>query len=113
MHAETKSDLLRFAQELPVGELPRLLGDIEEVRATAQARLNSGAAVLPSGPDRLMTVGEAKDRLGVSADYLYRNNGRLPFTVRMGRKLLFSEAGIERYLRQQSSVTARRQYAKI
>lgn len=99
--------MLRFARELPAEELPRLLGEIEEVRCTAMARL-TGPAPLPSRADELLPVEEASRRLGVSKDYLYRHGGDFPFTRRMGRKLLFSSLGIERYIKQQNGLTAKR-----
>ncbi len=52
--------------------------------------------------DRRLNVQEAAAKLGVTKDYLYRHAGSLPFTVRIGRGLGFSEAGIERYLRQRA-----------
>jgi hypothetical protein len=98
--------VLRYARELPAEELPRLLGEIEEVRCTAMARLT--APVQPSGADELLSVAEASRRLGVSKDYLYRHGSDFPFTRRIGRKLLFSNLGIDRHIKQQSSLTARR-----
>jgi excisionase family DNA binding protein len=50
--------------------------------------------------DELLSVEAAAEWLGVSADYLYRHNGQLPFSRRMGRKLLFSSAGIDAFIRQ-------------
>jgi excisionase family DNA binding protein len=55
----------------------------------------------PDG-DRRLNVEQAAARLGVSKDYLYRNAGSLPFTVRIGRSLGFSEAGLEKYIRQRT-----------
>jgi excisionase family DNA binding protein len=54
-------------------------------------------------PDRLLTVKEAADRLGLSEDYLYRHARTLPFFVRPNgsRTVRFSQRGIERYLRDQ------------
>ena len=78
-------------------ELPRLLGDLEELKATALARLIAPPAAQTS--DRLLDVEEAAERLGVSRDYIYRNHRRFPFTRREGRSLRFSDQGIERYLR--------------
>jgi|YelNatPaOPRAMG01_1025707.scaffolds.fasta_scaffold44818_3 predicted DNA-binding transcriptional regulator AlpA len=49
--------------------------------------------------DRLLGVEEAGARLGVTADWLYRHHKHLPFTVRCGRLLRFSELGIEQYIR--------------
>lgn len=56
----------------------------------------------PEAPDqeRLLDVGEAARRLGVSRDWLYRRASRLPFTVRLGRAVRVSEAGLARYIRQ-------------
>jgi len=49
--------------------------------------------------DRLLNAHEAAEKLAASTDYLYRHSSKLPFTVRLGRKVRFSEAGIERYIR--------------
>lgn len=52
-------------------------------------------------PDRMLRVDAAAARLGVSEDWLYRNSGQLPFTVREGRRQLrFSSHGIDRYIRE-------------
>jgi excisionase family DNA binding protein len=99
--------VLTAAQELPASELPHLLGELEVIRCTAMARLTAPAQ--PSGADELLSVEEASRRLGVSKDYLYRHGSDFPFTRRMGRKLLFSCLGIEKHIKQQGSLTARRQ----
>ncbi len=54
----------------------------------------------PQGEDRLLTVEEAAKKLGLSTDWLYRRARKLPFTVRLGRRLRFSERGLDRYIRQ-------------
>jgi excisionase family DNA binding protein len=100
--------VLMAALELPPKALPRLLGEIEEVRCTAMARLTAPALVQSSGSDELLAIEEAAHRLGLSKDYLYRHGKELPFTRRIGRKLLFSALGIERYIKQQDSLTAKR-----
>lgn len=100
--------LLRAAREVPADELPGLLGEIEEIRYTALARLNTPAQALSAGPDQLLTISEAASRLNVSRDYLYRHRDELAFTRRMGRKLLFSSSGIDHHIRQQNGSTARR-----
>jgi excisionase family DNA binding protein len=99
--------VLRWAHELPPEQLPRLLGDLEEIRCTAVARLGAPPSPKPGGLDQLVAVGEAAQRIGTSKDYLYRHSGELPFTKRIGRKLLFSSAGIERYIRQQDGLAKR------
>jgi excisionase family DNA binding protein len=100
---------LAQARQLPLEELPRLLGDLEEVRATALARLTSPAP--QQQPDELLDVREASRRLGVSTDYLYRHHRSFPFIRRVGRSLRFSAAGLEDYIRQRNGLTARRQSA--
>ena len=97
---------LTAARTLPPEELPRLLGDLEELRATALARLTTPAAA--QRPDELLTVEQAAERLGLSVDYLYRNHSRLPFARRMGRTLRFSSLGIDEYIRRTSALTPRR-----
>ena len=49
--------------------------------------------------DRLLNVDEAGEKLGVKPDWLYHHHKSLPFTVRHGRLLRFSELGIEEYIR--------------
>jgi excisionase family DNA binding protein len=62
---------------------------------------NRGADCSVDG-DRLLTVRQAAEMLHTSTDYLYRHASRLPFTVHLGRQLRFSQAGIERYIRQRT-----------
>ena len=49
--------------------------------------------------DNLLTVEEAAIRLKCSEDWLYKRANQLPFTVRVGRSLRFSEQGIEAAIR--------------
>jgi excisionase family DNA binding protein len=98
---------LKCAQDAPREQLPILLGEIEEVRWTAMVRLTRPEIAQPVD-DRLLTVEDASHRLGVSKDYLYRYSQELPFTKRIGRKLLFSNAGIDRYIRQRDGLAKRR-----
>ena len=89
--------VLTLARSLDREELPHLLGELEEIRATAHARR---AAPPPAGaPDRLMGIKEAAATLAVSPAYLYQNHNRYSFTRRMGKRLLFSRHGIEKYMR--------------
>jgi excisionase family DNA binding protein len=88
---------------LAADEIPRFLGELEHIRAVAWSRLTTPSTVTPQVPDELLSVEAAAERLGVSTDYLYRHNGQLPFSRRMGRKLLFSSAGIDAFIRQKRS----------
>ncbi len=78
------SAVLRLAESLPADDLPALLGALETIRATALRRFLSPA---PSEAlDKLLDVGAAASRLGVSVAYLHRHHKTLPFTRRMGRQ---------------------------
>jgi predicted DNA-binding transcriptional regulator AlpA len=49
--------------------------------------------------DRLLNAEEAAKLLSVSEDWLYRRSKKLPFTRKLGPKMLrFSSAGIQKYL---------------
>jgi excisionase family DNA binding protein len=96
MRQELQSALMQ-ARTLAPEELPRLLGDLEEIRASAMARLLSPA--VESGPDEMLDIDQAAERMNLSKDYLYRHHKRFPFARRIGRKLLFSSAGLDSYLK--------------
>jgi excisionase family DNA binding protein len=87
---------LTLARNLPQDELPRLLGDLAEISATATARLVS--SVVEARPDQMLDVEEAARRMGVSKDYLYRHQKKFTFARRIGRKLLFSSISLEKFL---------------
>ena len=88
---------------LPLEAVPALRGKLAELDTLLSGRLlqsgNSQGQTKPDG-DRPLSAKQAAAKLGASIDYLYRHSSKLPFTVRMGGKVLFSEAGIERYIRQ-------------
>lgn len=90
--------VLGVVRELPAGELPHLLGELEEIRCTAMARLAAPSSV-QSQADELLSAPEAARRLGISQDYLYRHHRDFPFTRRVGRRVLFSALGIEKYIK--------------
>jgi len=50
-------------------------------------------------PDELLNAAESARRLGVSQDYLYRHHRTFAFARRVGRRLLFSASGIEKYIK--------------
>jgi excisionase family DNA binding protein len=110
---EEIQSVLQLAQDLAPDQLPRFLGDLEMARSAAFARLIVSRTAPASDPDRLVAIDEASRRLGVSDDYLYRHSEELPFTRRMGRKLLFSSKGIEKYVTQNASMTPRRHSVNI
>lgn len=76
---------------------------MERVKAELWARLTAGAGrpTVPDPEDRLLTVEEAAEKLGVSTDWVYRRSKTLPFVVRPSVGVVrFSLHGIEKYIRQ-------------
>jgi len=94
--------VLSVAQTLALEELPRLLGDIEEIKWIALGRLTSPVTQRPL--DELVDVREAARRLGISTHHLYRRHSQFPFTRRVGRRLLFSSIGIEQFIKRQNQI---------
>jgi predicted DNA-binding transcriptional regulator AlpA len=90
---------LKLARDLNVEQLPEFLGELEQVRVTALARLAAPVFMQPQ-MDRQLEVDEAAKLLGMSEDYLYRHHQGFPFTRREGRRLLFSLLGIQKYIRE-------------
>lgn len=107
MRKELESALIA-ARILSHEELPRLLGELEEIRATALARLAGSSSPETQLPDSLLAVDEAAARLGVSPHYLYRNHRSFSFSRRIGRSLRFSSHGIDQYIRRTNSLTPKR-----
>lgn len=79
---------------------PERIGAVMAQMAAIQLSLATrlvaeGMERVPDEGDKLLTIDEAAARLKCSSDWLYRRAKRLPFTVRVGRNLRFSERGIE------------------
>ena len=94
--------------QLSVDVVEALLGKCSVVQSALIARLltlrasGNGQTRAQGDGDRRLNVREAARKRGVSKDYLYRNASALPFTLRIGRGLGFSERGIEAYLRRRA-----------
>jgi predicted DNA-binding transcriptional regulator AlpA len=81
-------------------ELAELIGGLESASAAAWARLVAPPASPAETSDENLDAVEAARRLGMSERWLYKNAGRLPFVVRIGRRVLFSAGGLEKWNRQ-------------
>lgn len=90
--------ILTLARELHPADVPEFLASLEHIRIVALGVLMRPAA---AAPDELLDITEASRRLNVSENYLYRNSAKFRFARRIGRKLLFSSAGLAEYLRKQ------------
>jgi excisionase family DNA binding protein len=102
--AELLAQLDRVIGETATVDLPRLIGDLERVKTQALLRMTAPAAsVAPSQPpDENLSAKEAARRLGVSRDFLYKATKarRLPFAIRIGRRVVFDPRGLDRWKRQ-------------
>jgi hypothetical protein len=88
--------VLRLSRTIPTSELPRLLSEIEFVRATVSLRM---LETRPAPEDRLLNVKQAAKRLHCSKQYLYQHSRTFSFVRRIGKKLLFSSNGLDLYLK--------------
>jgi predicted DNA-binding transcriptional regulator AlpA len=91
--------LRQLADRLDTLAAGEVIGTLESIKFdiwTVQA------APVPStpAPSRGLAVGVASERSGMSKDWLYREAraGRLPFARRLGRRVVFDEAGLTRWL---------------
>jgi len=92
-------ELTTAIDQISPEDLPALLAALAAYLAQASAKLLAQPQAIPALPDSAenLSVAEASRRLGVSVDWLYRNHKRLPFTRRIGRRLLFSARGLDRW----------------
>jgi excisionase family DNA binding protein len=91
--------------ELPAADIPAVLTQLAAAQSVLAARLLIERHVVQ--PDatvagKLLTVEEAAGRTGMSKRWLYTHAQNLPFAVRVGRSLRFSEAGLDRWVRSRS-----------
>lgn len=96
----TRDELIRDADGLPVEELPAFVGALVEAEERARLRLRLveiAPARSTTEPDVSVSVDEAARRLAISPSYVYKNAARLPFVVRIGRRLTCSAVALERW----------------
>ncbi len=73
---------------------------VEQLRALVRQEIQAGVGQIANQDgERLLTIEEAAQILSVSPDWIYRNAKRLPFTRKLGPKMLrFSHQGLLRWL---------------
>lgn len=92
-------EIIDRIQEIDRGEVVVVMNAI----TTRLAELGYEESVPSALRDRLLDVHQAAEKLGCSTDHLYHNSTNLPFVVRgVGRRLKFSESGIEKWIRSRS-----------
>jgi excisionase family DNA binding protein len=86
--------------DIALDRIAPMMAQMAAIQLSLATRLVAASTErLQSDADSLLTIEEAAARLKCSADWLYRHAKRLPFTVRMGRNLRFSERGIDEAIR--------------
>jgi len=83
--------------------VPELLATLESVRARLWLRLSEPSRPERQGrpspvPDRLLEAEEAARVMGVKKRWLYEHADELPFTVRVGRLVRFSEQRLYKWM---------------
>ncbi len=86
--------------EVEPEQIAPMMAQMAAMQLSLAARLVAqGAGPAQDEADVLLTVEEAAARLKCSRDWLYKRAKRLPFTIRVGRNLRFSERGIDDAIR--------------
>ena len=81
--------------------VPALLGEalLDAIRQAVRTEIQALGHNGNGHEDRLLDTAEAAKVLSVSEEWLYRNAKKLPFTRKLGHKMLrFSHLGIQKYL---------------
>jgi excisionase family DNA binding protein len=81
---------------LSAADIPSLLCHVAALLAALAAQLSGSPT--DTHDDRLLTVDEVAERLALSRHAVYRRAAELPFLIRVGRHLRFSERGLAKYL---------------
>jgi hypothetical protein len=93
-------DLRLLVASTDPAELPALVGRLREAELLAEMRLRDGFGennLKPAETEVNISAAEAARRLGMSTHWLYRNAGTLPFVARIGRRVVCSASGLERF----------------
>ena len=87
--------------DLPPETIPALRGSLAELDSLLLQRLfasSTSGGRQASKPNRYLSAKETATRMGVCLDYVYKHAEEFPFAAKEGRRVLFSEEGLERYL---------------
>jgi excisionase family DNA binding protein len=100
-HVSQALDDIAF-QVREAADCARLIGELERVKTILNYRLIALAKTATASftaRECLLTAEEAAQKLSVSKDYVYRHSSKLPFTVKVGGNVRFSNEGIDRYIK--------------
>jgi len=90
--------LLADPGSVPADQIADAIGELERAKATLWARLAAPVPANGIGEDRLLTIDQAAERLGVTRDWL-RRRPELPFVVKLSEGVArYSSRGIEQWI---------------
>src|SRR4029453_14151581 len=95
------AQLHALADQVEQLDVAEVLGKLEALRFTLWTTATAPAPPATTAPpSRALDVEEVMRRTGMSKDWLYREAraGHLPFARRIGRRVVFDEAGLARWL---------------
>lgn len=105
MNGHSVSDLLAgiesAVQEVSLNDLPRLIGDLECLKAMADLRIRTGMSQ-PTSPQtieetRYLTVEEVAERFHIAPKWLYRHKKQMPHSQPSRKVLLFPEQAVTKW----------------
>lgn len=76
----------------------RVVGELEAIKFMVWTANAAPPAAPPIEKDVLLTAADVHRQTTLSARWLYRHADALPFTRRVGRKVLFSSSGLAKWL---------------
>lgn len=99
--AQAVQMLEQAVQSVQVADLPRIMGDLEYLRAIAELRVKAGGQQAPNpqavGEVRYLTVQEVTERFHVKPKWLYRHKKQMPHSQPSRKVLLFPEQAITKW----------------
>ena len=81
--------------------LRRVADDLEDALDNERHTPFASSKTEPTGEDRLLTVRDVAQRLSVQERYVYDHHHEWAFTKKVGRKIRFSERGLEQWVASQ------------
>ena len=98
-YSELRQAMEHALQSIPLTELPRLMGDLEYFRATAELRMKAAqpTTLQPVSEARYLTVAEVAERFKVTQKWLYRHKKQMPYSQPSRKVLLFPEAAVTKW----------------
>lgn len=99
-YAQAIQDIEQAVKSAPVGDLPRLVGDLACLTAMADLRVRTGMpppSSQPVGEIRYLDATDVAQRFHVTTKWLYRHKKEMPYSQPSRKVLLFPEVAITKW----------------